>query len=59
MNVVGQMWMRGEQLKSSPLSFFSPNPEGERGDGDCVWHEKEEKKKSISSQSEKPILKAE
>lgn len=47
-------------IKNPLCSLFSPDPEGKRGDRDCVWHEKKKgTPKSISSQSEKAVLKAE
>lgn len=47
-------------IKILSALFFPSDPEGKRGDRDCVWHEKRRKNppQSISSQSEKPILKA-
>lgn len=56
------MWMRGEQLKSSLLSFFSLSLQIQRENGeteDVSGPTESTKKEKISSQSKKPILKAE
>jgi len=47
----------GRAIKIISALFFFPDPEGKWESRDCVWHGKKNKK-SILSQSEKPILKA-